>query len=279
MLENKPLVIGLALGLLIIAVGGFFYFGSDDSALVDESRVVSLPIPEPVPVTPQPVQEPEPEPEPLLDTVPDPIPEVPAFVLPLLAGSDGLIRDGLMSLSRHEGMNQWVAVNDLIRKFVGFTNGVSEGRVVRDPVRMLAPQGAFPVIPVNDTVSLLDPKGYARYDRFVDIFDSLDSEGVADLYLLVMPLLDQAYNELGLPSGTINETLFKAIGRLLEVPRMTREIRLVRPVVMYEFEDPNLERLSPAQKQMLRMGPDNTRRLQAKLSEISRALRAALERD
>ncbi|MGB1756443.1 MAG: DUF3014 domain-containing protein, partial [Pseudomonadales bacterium] len=118
-----------------------------------------------------------------------------------------------------------------------------------------------------------------RYDRFVEIFESLDSDGVADFYVLVLPLLDQAYNELGLPNGSITETLFRAIGRLLEVPSITHDIRLVQPVVMYEFEDPALERLSPAQKQMLRMGPDNTRRLQAKLSEVSRALRAALGDD
>lgn len=281
MLENKPLLIGLAVGLLVIVVGGFAFFGSKDSAPVEPPRTVSLPIPEPEPTPPPPELEPEPEPlpEPEPEPEPDPVPEEPAFVLPLLGGSDGLIRDGLMSLSRHEGMNQWVAVNDLIRKFVGFTNGVSEGRVVREPVRVLAPQGAFPVISVNERVSLLDPKGYERYDRFVSIFESLDSDGVAAFYVLVLPLLNQAYNELGLPNGTITDTLFKAIGRLLEVPTITRDIRLVQPVVMYEFEDPALERLSPAQKQMLRMGPNNTRRLQSKLSEISRALRAALESD
>jgi hypothetical protein len=277
MLENKPLLVGLTIGLVVIVAGGIFFFGSDAPAPEEEPRVVSLPIPEPEPVPPPP--EPEPEPEPVPEPEPEPVLEEPAFVLPLLEGSDGLIRDGLMSLSRHEGMNQWVAVNDLIRKFVGFTNGVSEGRVVRDPVRVLAPQGAFPVIRVTERVSLLDPKGYARYDRFVTIFESLDSDGVAEFYVLVLPLLNQAYNELGLPKGSITETLFKAIGRLLEVPTITRDIRLVQPVVMYEFEDSGLERLSPAQKQMLRMGPDNTRRLQAKLSEISRALRAALERD
>jgi hypothetical protein len=64
---------------------------------------------------------------------------------------------------------------------------------------------------------------------------------------------------------------------LLEVPVIAGEVRLTQPVVMYEFEDEALERLSPAQKQVIRMGPINTQRLQRKLSEISRALRVALE--
>jgi len=183
----------------------------------------------------------------------------------------------LVSLSRHEGMNQWVAVNDLIRKFVGFTNGVSEGRVVRNPVEILAPRGQFLVSQLDEEIYAIDPKSYDRYDLFVNIFESLDSEGAAELYVLVLPLLDQAYSELGLPNGSMNKTLFAAIGRLLEVPVLAGEVRLTRPVVMYEFEDEALERLSPAQKQVIRMGPINTQRLQRKLSEISRALRVALE--
>jgi hypothetical protein len=44
---------------------------------------------------------------------------------------------------------------------------------------------------------------------------------------------------------------------------------------MYEFEDENLESLQPAQKQLLRMGPSNTKRIKSKLSEVARALRSA----
>ena len=42
-------------------------------------------------------------------------------------------------------------------------------------------------------------------------------------------------------------------------------------------KNPELERLSPAQKQLLRMGPKNVARLQKKLSDISRKLRVELE--
>ena len=276
MFSNKPLLLAIGAGVLVILIAGTLMFEGDDQA-PENTQIVTLPIPEPLPVvevvaiTPEPELDPEPEPE------PEPEPIEPAFVLPLLNDSDGLIRDGLVSLSRHEGMNQWVAVNDLIRKFVGFTNGVSEGRVVRNPVEILAPSGKFLVFQLDDETYAIDPKSYDRYDLFVNIFESLDSEGTAALYRLVLPLLDQAYSELGLPNGSMNDTLFAAIGRLLEVPVIAGEVRLTRPVVMYEYEDEALERLSPAQKQVVRMGPINTQRLQRKLSEISRALRVALE--
>ncbi|MBT3462780.1 MAG: DUF3014 domain-containing protein [Gammaproteobacteria bacterium] len=276
MLSNKPLLLAIGAGLLVILIAGTLLFEGDEKAPAT-TQIVTLPVPQPAPVVVEVTPEPEPEPEPESAPEPEPEPVEPAFVLPLLNASDGLIRDGLVSLSRHEGMNQWVAVNDLIRKFVGFTNGVSEGRVVRNPVEILAPRGKFLVSQIDEETYSIDPKSYDRYDLFVNIFESLDSEGTAELYVLVLPLLDQAYSELGLPNGSMNNTLFAAIGRLLEVPVIAGEVRLTQPVVMYEFEDSALERLSPAQKQVIRMGPINTQRLQRKLSEISRALRVALE--
>jgi hypothetical protein len=40
----------------------------------------------------------------------------------------------------------------------------------------------------------------------------------------------------------------------------------------FEFADPQLESLSDAQKQLLRMGPANAKRVRAKLREIETAL-------
>jgi hypothetical protein len=47
---------------------------------------------------------------------------------------------------------------------------------------------------------------------------------------------------------------------------------------MYKFEDPKLESLSAAQKQLIRMGPRNTLLLRTKISEIALELRAILDR-
>ena len=90
-------------------------------------------------------------------------------------------------------------------------------------------------------------------------------------------MLQEAYDELGYPNKKFDDVVFQAIGRLLETPVINEPIRLVRPVVMYEFENKKLESLSAAQKQLIRMGPGNTRRLQVKLSEIALELRSLLE--
>ena len=58
---------------------------------------------------------------------------------------------------------------------------------------------------------------------------------------------------------------------------LEQPILLTRPVVMYEFLDPSLEALSASQKQMIRLGPKNTKALQLKLSEIALELRSILD--
>ena len=63
----------------------------------------------------------------------------------------------------------------------------------------------------------------------------------------------------------------------METPVITAPIMLTQPVVMYEFADSKLESLNPVQKQMIRMGPKNTRALQAKIGEVALELRAILE--
>ena len=49
-------------------------------------------------------------------------------------------------------------------------------------------------------------------------------------------------------------------------------VKLVRPKVLYQFADPELEGLSAGQKIMVRMGPENAAKVKAKLREIRREL-------
>ncbi len=278
MSENRPIIIALAIvGLLIV---GFIVYSVSSKESVPEVVTQPVAIPEPEPPAPEPVIEAEPEPELEPEQVVEaPVEEEvePAFVLPRLNDSDQLIRDGVVSLTRHEGVNTWLSPNELIRKFVAFVEGVAIGQVAKDPVRDLAPQGPFLASQISEQVYLLDSASYERYDFFSEVVVSLDARRSAEFYLLVHPMLQEAYGELGSPDKKFNDVVFKAIGRLLETPVINKPIRLLRPVVMYQFEDKKLESLSAAQKQLIRMGPKNTRALQVKLSEIALELRSLLE--
>ncbi len=275
MSENRPVIIALVVvGLAII---GFLIYSvsSSDPEPAVATQEVAIPQVKP----PEPKPEPIPAPEiVVMEEVPAPIePEEPAFVLPLLNDSDQLIRDGIVSLTRHEGINSWLAPNELIRKFVAFVDGVANGQVVKDAVRVMAPKQPFLAIQKSEEVYILDEDSYQRYNTFSEVIVSLDARRVAEFYHLISPMLQQAYGELGYPNQKFDDVVFKAVGRLLETPILTKPVRLVRPVVMYKFEDPKLEMLSAAQKQMIRMGPKNTRALQVKLSEIALELRSILE--
>ena len=83
--------------------------------------------------------------------------------------------------------------------------------------------------------------------------------------------IQQAYQELGYPEGDFNSALKKAILSLLDTPELEDRIYIEKRV-LYVMEDPALENLAPAQKQLLRMGPDNRKAVQAKLRELAQAL-------
>ncbi|MFP6807585.1 MAG: DUF3014 domain-containing protein [Pseudomonadales bacterium] len=283
MSENRPVIIALiVVGLAIAGFAIYSFTGSEPEPAVVSKEIA---IPKPAPDVKDPVIE-SPKPEVAATasnqetaTVEEVVEEVvePAFILPLLNDSDQLIRDGVVSLTRHEGINGWLSPNELIRKLVAFVDGVANGQVSKDTVRVMSPERPFSVQRFSEDVYVMDVASYERYNFFSEVLVSLDARRTAEFYYLIRPMLQQAYDELGYPNQKFDDVVFRAIGRLLETPVLKDPVRLVRPVVMYKFEDRKIESLSAAQKQLIRMGPKNTRALQVKLSEIALELRAILQ--
>lgn len=106
----------------------------------------------------------------------------------------------------------------------------------------------------------------------MQLVESIDSEQLVSLYVRFYPLFQQAYEELGYPSAYFNDRLVEVIDHLLEAPDIQQPVRLVRPRVLYQFADPQLEALSAGQKVLIRVGPDNAARLKAKLGELRAGL-------
>lgn len=277
MADNKPIFITLVVVIIaILAMVAWFVMKQEEEAPVPVEEI-SIPAPPPPVVEPEPepvVEQPEPM-EPEVEVIEE---EEPAFVLPLLDDSDQLIRDGAVSLTRHEGINAWLAPSELIRKFVAFADNIAHGQVAKEPVRFLSPEGPFLVTNIDEDTFAIDPATYARYDLFTEIVVSIDARRAAEFYHLLRPLVQKAYGELGYGNRSFDDVMFQATGLLLETPVIEGPVRLRRPVVMFKFEEERLENLSPAQKQMIRMGPRNTRMLQAKISEVALELEAILGR-
>jgi hypothetical protein len=120
---------------------------------------------------------------------------------------------------------------------------------------------------------------YPRYARHVAALEAVDTAAAAQAYRRLYPVLQQAYEDIGYPGKYFNDRLVAVIDLLLATPEPPGALRLrlpefgadlkpERPWVLYEFEDPALQQLSAGQRILLRMGPDNLRRVKAKLREI-----------
>ena len=94
---------------------------------------------------------------------------------------------------------------------------------------------------------------------------------------MTKPLALEAYRELGYLDQPFDATFAKAIDVLLRTPVVEGRIGLNADSVNYSYVDRRLEALAPAQKQLLRMGPQNARKVQNKLRELARAMKLPID--
>ena len=196
--------------------------------------------------------------------------------VPPLEESDPLVRELMGALSSHPRVAAWLATDGLIRNFVVVVENIAYGTNPAPRVPALRPGEAFRTAG-TDEAAVIDPRSYDRYDSLAEAAASIDAKGAADLYATLKPRIEEAWSELGRPGG-FDQALERAIIVLLQTPVVERQIELTPGPVGYRFSDPALERLAPAQKQLLRMGPENTRTIQTKLREVAAALGIPAER-
>jgi hypothetical protein len=190
-----------------------------------------------------------------------------------LGTSDAVIRELAAELSARPELAKWLASDDLVRRFVAAVNNVAEGTSPKTHVEFLRPSEPFRVEERGDRL-YVDPTSWARYDVLADVITSLDTDGTVALYRELEPLMVGAHREIAPPNVTFREQLDTTFAALLAVPVPEGPVEVEPKVVTYTYSDASLEGLSAAQRQFLRMGPDNVRRVQEKLREI----RAELER-
>lgn len=191
--------------------------------------------------------------------------------------SDGTLREVLADCSPRRDFKGWLRNKDLVRRFVAAVDNVAGGESPAPHLAFLVPTGKFRAIAKGDNI-YIDPASYGRYDSVVDVFVSLDTQKLVNIFRGVKPLADEAYKELGYPGKNFTDTLFQAFSVLINTPVPEGDILLVEKVTSYAFSDPGLENLSAPQKHLLRMGPGNAKKIQEKLSEIAEAIREIKEK-
>ncbi len=195
----------------------------------------------------------------------------PAAQLPPLDELDPFVRNMLAGLSARPELAALLTTDNLVRRFVVSVENLARGSTPSGQIPVLSPRTSFSV-ESPESASRISPEAFRRYDGTAATVADLDADGLAQLYGRLKPRLEDAYAELG-TGGSFDEAMEQAIRHLLAAPpdAATGEVRPVKGVA-YAYSSPDVENLSAAQKQLIRMGPQNARRVQAKLRELALAL-------
>ncbi len=261
---NRNIYVWVAIAAIVIggASLGYWLGGRDSAPDVEDNLelapdLVSIP-----PALPE------------FGTDPDQLPRRPGRLRGVnLKTSDEPVRELVSEVAPDPELVSWLANEDLVRRAAAAVANIAAGKSPGQVLDFLAPSNPFAVVE-RDGEQFIDPRTYQRYDRVANVIAGLDVANLVFLYQELAPLIGEAYREIGPPGANFDEVLQAAIKELLATPVPLNEERVETKVVTYTYADPELEALSEAQRQLLRMGPGNVRKIQAKLRELAAALAA-----
>lgn len=240
---------------------------------------IEQPVPRPAePIRPVPIPEPEPGSEdvqilpPAIVDMPEETAPEPAPELPPLNNSDSFVLSRLAGMELGATLLRLITPDELIRKFVMFVDNVAIGELplLDYPVRPVGQD--MPVREVDDNLYVMETAAHRRFDTLIDTLIALDANHAMRIYRGLRPLFHEAYAELGYPDPDFDAVLVQAIDTVLNARQVEGPYQLIKPRVMYQFAESEIESLTPVEKQLLRIGPENTDRLQQKLREYRRQL-------
>lgn len=229
---------------------------------------------EPPPPAPDIPRRPEPKPEPEPDTgsAPEsagPIAPEPA-PLPTPEESDELLLEALAEAGVDQPA-QVLAGERPLPDSAALVDALGRGRVLR-PLLAVQVRGEFPVARRDDQLFMAEA-GYRRYDAIARTLAAVDAEAAAEHFHTLRPLFERAYERLGLNPEDFDNAVVRALDQVLATPVIEEPIRLQpSESVVYTYADPRLEGLTGLQKQLLRMGPENLRRIQAQARDLRQRL-------
>jgi len=202
--------------------------------------------------------------------------EAPPTTGPAPAVAGDRLQALLQSVSADATWRRWLGAGGLVRRFAVAVDNLAEGESPRKPLDFLKPEKPFAAAGAGGKLAIA-PESYQRYDAFAAAVASLDAGAAARAYRELHPVLEAAWRGLGYPKGALDRVTARALRRIEGAPVREGQVALVPAAhgPLYEFADRRLEDLGQVEKHLLRMGPANTRLLQAKARELRQALRLA----
>ncbi len=278
--NSGPLIIFIVTILLVAVALWQFSGGKTEKRPIDSSELFKQ---EPAVPAPQPVELQEKDEEPIeiapIAPVEEDKPTIQEVVitLPTLNESDDWLQKKLPDLTWRNELISLVVTEDIIRRFVVFTDNFSQGLLAYEHSLFVQPKDKFSVdeqsinVDGEQNVWQWNSKTSKRFDLYVDLLRSVDSTTLVTWYIDMKPLIDEAYSELGYEED-FTLTLQDAITRVLDMELPKSAINVTRTSVMYKYQDPKLEALDDSDKLLLRIGKENLLIIKSVLLEINEKL-------
>ena len=186
--------------------------------------------------------------------------------------SDAAVKSALISIAKSPILGKLLVNDSLIQKFViNVSNLADEELTIKDSL-VVTPDGEFETY--NQAGGKwIDRASYTRYTPYVDTLESMEVSELLSIYDIYKADIDERFAEISRPGARFDDALIDAINELLDTPEVPMPIEVFSESVVYKYKDPRIEALSGPQKQLLRTGPDNMRRIK----DVLRTLKDALE--
>lgn len=192
--------------------------------------------------------------------------------LPSLNNSDAFVFEGLRALRNGAALIPVLADEQLIRSIVVFVDNISRGEYPQNglPYKRMGQEMA--VRNIDENLFVMESSAHDRFNQIIDTFVAVDTDQAMMLYRTLQPLFQQAYAEIGSRNVNFDDTLRSAINSVLRSPTVEGPYQLVKPSVMYLYADASIENMAEMQKQLIRIGPENTAKLKDKLRQFAEQL-------
>ena len=262
----------LIIGVIIVVILALVFWPSkEEEPVAPEPEVIQPDAEAPVEEVPD-VFETKPAPPPLELEEPDEVPPMPEPVEPdpePLDVSDPAIKSSLLDISTatDDSVNRMIVNEGLLQRFVVSVTNLANDEMAPNHQLLTPPEQTFRVYSQAGK-QWIDAASYKRYTPYVNMLESFESEALLGMYDIYKGDIQDKYAEIGDSDKNFNEVVLDAIDQLLDTPEVPVPVEVYTDSVTYKYTDPRLENLNEPQKQLLRTGPDNMRRIKAKLREI-----------
>ena len=201
----------------------------------------------------------------------DILPEPPPKPTVTEETADIYARETIEIVNGGKALAQFVAGDYIVERAVAIVDALRRGEVPYKLLPVGRPSKSFPVSDDGLRVTM-DPSGFSRYDGFAQWVNGINIIAIVKLLDDYEQIATEALSRMGVGDFDIRSAVLAATTEILATPIAPQSAELMKRESNWVYMDPELEALSSLQKQVLRMGPENSEIIQKKARELRGAV-------